>query len=192
VAPNPAGEGERREPWSLWCRGGTLFGYRLQTSYHKLDRQVALLRAAPPVDELLVFGRGENPINFVSVTDVAHLIRHAAGDPALQGRSIDIGGPENMTFNPFARTLLAVTGEAGSIWHVPRRMLSMMLVVMRRVNPDLARKLEASLVMDTRDMTFDRDALQREFPDLPVTGVETAVRDYFAVSSKSATADARG
>ncbi len=135
---------------------------------------------------VVVFGRGENPINFVSVTDVAHLIRRAAGDPALQGRSIDIGGPENMTFNEFARTLLTVTGEAGSIRHVPRRMLSVMLVVMRRVNPDLARKLEASLVMDTRDMTFDRDALQREFPDLPVTGVETAVRDYFAVSRDAA------
>jgi uncharacterized protein YbjT (DUF2867 family) len=129
---------------------------------------------------VLVFGRGENPINFVSVTDVAHLIRHAAGDPALQGRSIDIGGPDNMTFNQFARTLLAVTGEAGSIRHVPRRMLSVMLVMMRRVNPDLARKLEASLVMDTRDMTIDRGALQREFPDLPVTGVDTALRDYFA------------
>jgi uncharacterized protein YbjT (DUF2867 family) len=129
---------------------------------------------------VVVFGRGENPINFVSVTDVAHLIRHAVGDTALRGRAIDIGGPDNMTFNQFAGTLLAVTGEVGSIRHVPRRMLSVMLVMMRRANPDLARKLEASLVMDTRDMTFDRGALQWEFPDLPVTGVDTALRDYFA------------
>jgi uncharacterized protein YbjT (DUF2867 family) len=129
---------------------------------------------------VVVFGRGENPINFVSVADVAHLIQHAAADTALHGRSIDIGGPDNMTFNQFARTLLAVTGTAGSIRHVPRQMLSAMLVMMRRVNPDLARKLAASLVMDTRDMTFDRGALQREFPDLPVTSVDTALRDYFA------------
>lgn len=129
---------------------------------------------------VVVFGRGENPINFVSVTDVAHLIQHAAGDTTLRGRSIDIGGPENMTFNQFARALLAVTGKAGSIRHVPRRMLSVMLVIMRRVNPAVARKLEASLVMDTRDMTFDLSALQREFPNLPVTDVDTALRAYFA------------
>jgi uncharacterized protein YbjT (DUF2867 family) len=129
---------------------------------------------------VVVFGRGENPINFVSVTDVAHLILHAVGDAALRGRAIDVGGPDNMTFNQFAGALLRVTGKAGSIRHVPRRMLSAMLVVMRRLNPGLARKLEASLVMDTRDMTFDRGALQREFPDLPVTDVDTALRDYFA------------
>jgi hypothetical protein len=29
-------------------------------------------------------------------------------------------------------------------------------------------------------MTFDRGVLQREFPGLPVTGVDTALRDYFA------------
>jgi uncharacterized protein YbjT (DUF2867 family) len=129
---------------------------------------------------VVVFGRGENPINFVSVTDVAHLIRHAAADPALRGRAIDIGGPDNVTFNQFAGALLTVTSKTGSIQHVPRPMLSVMLAIMRSTNPDLARKLEASLVMDTRDMTFDRGAVQREFPDLRVTDVDTALRDYFA------------
>lgn len=129
---------------------------------------------------VVVFGRGDNPVNFVSSTDVAHLIQHAVADRSLRGRSIDIGGPENMTFNQFARALLAAMSRTGSIRHVPRGMLSATLVMMRRVNPALARKLEASLVMDTLDMTFDRSALQREFPYVPATNVEAALGAYFA------------
>lgn len=129
---------------------------------------------------VVVFGRGDNPVNFVSSNDVAHLVQHAVTDRSLRGRSIDIGGPENMTFNQFARALLAATSRTGSIRHVPRGMLSAMLVMMRRMNPAFARKLEASLVMDTQDMTFDRSALQREFPHVPATNVETALGAYFA------------
>lgn len=129
---------------------------------------------------VVVFGRGDNPVNFVSITDVAHLIHHAVADRSLRGRSIDVGGPENMTFNQFARALLASTRRTGSIRHVPRGVLSAMLVMMRRVNPAFARMLEASLVMDTQDMTFDRSALQTEFPFVPATNVEAALGTYFA------------
>ncbi|HYT76086.1 MAG TPA: SDR family oxidoreductase [Vicinamibacterales bacterium] len=127
---------------------------------------------------VVVFGRGDNPINFVSVTDVAHLIRRAIADGALRRRSIDIGGPENMTFNQFASALLAVTRDGGSIRHVPRGVLSLMLRMTRWVKRDVARKIEASLVMDTRDMTLDGSDLQREFPDLPLTDVATALRSF--------------
>ena len=42
----------------------------------------------------LVFGRGDNPINFVSVTDVAALVEHVVTDPAARGRTLQIGGPD--------------------------------------------------------------------------------------------------
>lgn len=88
-----------------------------------------------------------------------------------------------MTFNQFATAILAVTGEAGSIRHVPRGVLSVMLPMARWAKPDVARKIEASLVMDRADMTHDRSDLQREFPDLPLTDVATALRWF--VSRKS-------
>jgi uncharacterized protein YbjT (DUF2867 family) len=45
----------------------------------------------------VVFGRGNNPINFVSVTDVAALVEHTVTDPATRGRILEIGGPRNLT-----------------------------------------------------------------------------------------------
>jgi len=48
---------------------------------------------------ILVFGRGDNPVNFVSATDVAALIELAVTDPALRGQVLEIGGPDNLTFN---------------------------------------------------------------------------------------------
>ena len=41
----------------------------------------------------LVFGRGDNPINFVSVDDVAALVERVVVDPSTRGQVFEIGGP---------------------------------------------------------------------------------------------------
>jgi uncharacterized protein YbjT (DUF2867 family) len=125
----------------------------------------------------MVFGRGENPINFVSATDVAALVARTATDPALSGRAIDLGGPDDVTFNEFAATLQDVTGIHGRVAHVPRAMLRVMSVVARPFNPEFARKARASVVMDTQDMTLDSSATRTEFPDLPTTDLTTALKE---------------
>ena len=42
-----------------------------------------------------LFGRGDNPRNFVVADDVAQIVVMVLTDPALQGQVIDVGGPEN-------------------------------------------------------------------------------------------------
>ena len=49
-----------------------------------------------------ILGRGDRPMNFVAVRDVARLAVRAATDPALRGQTIEIGGPENLTQNEVA------------------------------------------------------------------------------------------
>jgi uncharacterized protein YbjT (DUF2867 family) len=126
--------------------------------------------------KMLVFGRGENPINFVSVDDVAAIVERAAAGPGLSGRTLSVGGPDDVTFNEFAGVLRDITGVAGPVAHVPRAALRVMSVVMRPLKPELARMARASLVMDTDDMTFDGSSLPREFPDIPVTDLTTALK----------------
>ena len=41
----------------------------------------------------LVFGRGDNPINFVSVIDVAAVVERAATDASTRGQTLEISGP---------------------------------------------------------------------------------------------------
>jgi NADH dehydrogenase len=50
----------------------------------------------------LVFGRGDNPIDFVSVRDAAAAIERAVADTATRGSTVGIGGLENLTFNELA------------------------------------------------------------------------------------------
>jgi uncharacterized protein YbjT (DUF2867 family) len=49
-----------------------------------------------------VFGRGDNPVNFVSAADVAALTALAVTDPGLRGHVLELGGPDNLTFNQLA------------------------------------------------------------------------------------------
>jgi uncharacterized protein YbjT (DUF2867 family) len=111
----------------------------------------------------LVLGRGDNVINFVSVTDVATLIDRAVCDPALRGRIVDVTGPDNLTFTDLARRLLDSSGKPGRIAHIPLTALRVMSVLALPVAPAFARKAQAAVVMNTTDMAVN-DRTIRDAP----------------------------
>jgi uncharacterized protein YbjT (DUF2867 family) len=115
---------------------------------------------------MLVFGRGENPINFVSARNVAGVIATVLANPAYSGSTIDVGGPDNITLNAFAREIAAGQGVAGRIRRIPRAALRIMSSAAQPVAPALARQAKAALTMDTADMTFDAAALRQQFPEI--------------------------
>jgi hypothetical protein len=53
----------------------------------------------------LLFGHGQNPINFISVCDVAALVEQAIQDPLLRGETIDVPGLDNLTMTQIAQLL---------------------------------------------------------------------------------------
>ena len=147
-----------------------------------------------------VFGRGDNPVNFVSAADVAALTALAVADPGLRGRVLELGGPDNLTFNQLAdpglrgrvlelggpdnlafnqlaATVQETTGRRGTVRHIPRPALQAMAWTAAAIRPALARQARAALVMDTLDMTFDPTPTRRAFPDLPDTGIRLALKD---------------
>ncbi len=101
-----------------------------------------------------IFGRGQNPINFVSAHDVAGVMETAVIDPAQRGAAIDIGGPEDLSFVEFSRVVEQATGKTAATSHVPLPMMRAMSVVMKPMNPTLARQIQGGVVMDTTDLTF--------------------------------------
>lgn len=130
--------------------------------------------------KILVFGRGDNPINFVSATDVAALIARAVTDPLLRGQVLEIGGPHNFTFNQVAAILQEATGCRGAVRHIPRPALHAMASLTAGIKPALARQARAALAMDTIDMTFDTTATRRAFPGLPSTDMPSALKELLA------------
>lgn len=115
----------------------------------------------------LVFGEGDNPINFVSVLDVAETVTRAATDRSLRGHVIDVVGPENLTMNELAG--LVRPGVAPR--HLRRIVLHVIGQVARPVRPSLARLARMSLTMDRADLTADTKAGPATYPWLPCTSV---------------------
>jgi NADH dehydrogenase len=114
-----------------------------------------------------VFGRGENPINFVSVVDVAAAVVRAATDPTLRGQVVTVAGPENLTFNQFAARI----GERRPPRHVPRAGLRTMAVLASPVRPGLARAARTALAMDMIDLAVDPVPGHAAYPWLPTSPI---------------------
>jgi NADH dehydrogenase len=117
----------------------------------------------------VVFGRGENPINFVSARDVAALVDDVIGDPATRGETLDVGGPANLTFNELAAALLDAGHVRGGPRHVPPLALRLTASTVGRLKPQLGRQMRAALAMDHIDLRFDSTAIHERFPGLPTT-----------------------
>ncbi|HET6206984.1 MAG TPA: hypothetical protein VFD98_09250, partial [Terracidiphilus sp.] len=75
-----------------------------------------------------------------------------AAGPGLRGQILELGGPDNLTFNQLAVILQETTGRRGVVRHIPRPALQLMAGLTAAVKPALARQARAALAMDTIDM----------------------------------------
>ena len=121
-----------------------------------LETWTALLeQTAKSSGRPLVFGRGDNPINFVSIDDVAVLVERVVVDPSTRGQVLEIGGPENVSLNQLAADVQNAAARSQAPRHLPRAVLYAISLALRPVRPDLARQARAALVMDTADFVYD-------------------------------------
>jgi uncharacterized protein YbjT (DUF2867 family) len=118
-----------------------------------------------------VFGRGDNPINFVSVRDVARVIELAISGDRSHGRTVGVGGPENLTLNKMVEILAANSDRKASARHIPLPALRAGSMLLRPFRPDLAGMIEAAVLMDTADMSFD-PAPAMDYAEVPATRLD--------------------
>lgn len=131
----------------------------------------------------LVFGEGQNPINFVSVIDVAAMLERVVCDRALRGETIEFGGVNDHSLSSFAALLSSAMHSTRAPRHIPRLALRAMSAVMRPFKPDFARQTRAAVVMDTTDMRFDARAVRARFPDVSNTLLSDVVATWANASS---------
>ena len=115
----------------------------------------------------IVFGRGENPINFVSVGDVAAAVEQAVIGTDLRQKTIEVGGPQDLTFNELAALLQRIRRRPAKIRHVSPWLL-------RSMAP-FSRQAAAATAMDSIDMTFDAVTAHYDLAGLPMTDIQTAL-----------------
>lgn len=132
----------------------------------------------------LIFGRGTNPINFVSVEDVAHVATLGLEGPDARNRTIEIGGPENLSMLDAVQIIERVTGRTARRRHIPRAAMWTVRALTRPINPAFSRQIRMGIFMDTEDMTFDPAALLTHYP-LRLARLEDVVRGRYGAGVRA-------
>lgn len=114
-------------------------------------------------------GDGDNPINFVSVRDVARFAELALTGDGLNQTTLDVGGPANLTLNEVVALFEEVIGRRASVIKAPVPVMRAVSALMRPFSPALARILEAAVALAAADMTFDALPVRTRYPSVPMT-----------------------
>jgi len=134
-----------------------------------------------------IFGRGNNPINFVAVEDVARFVCIALEDPRACNRVIEVGGPENLTLNQVAEVFERASGHQAKKRHVPLPIMRAMSILMQPVNPALNRLIRLGIFMDIANLCYDMTQTARAF-GVQLTPLEELARRAIT-SAGSASSD---
>jgi uncharacterized protein YbjT (DUF2867 family) len=110
-----------------------------------------------------VFGEGNNPVSFISVEDVKQFATLAALEPSLRNKTLEPGGPENLTVNQVVEKCAKFSGKTPKVSHIPVPMLRVMRQVMKVFNPGLSNLVGLSIIMDTQPMVVDSSELAQRY-----------------------------
>jgi NADH dehydrogenase len=129
--------------------------------------------------KILVLGPGTKPVNFVSAGDVARVVVMALGRGDSVGRTLEIGGPENLSVVDLARILGRVSGKPVRRTHVPLAVIRIADWVVGPFHRGIRLVLQATLWGETVDRTYDPSETLREFP-MELTRFEDVTRRALA------------
>lgn len=138
-----------------------------------MESHAHLLLGAPVAakGKVSVFGRGEQPRNFVAADDVARLITQALRDPAAAGRTLSIGGPGHHTNMDVVRIYERATGRTAKVSHVPLGVVRILSALTRPFHPGMSQVMQTAVLMDTKEQRF-REAEGPEHPGAATTTLE--------------------
>jgi NADH dehydrogenase len=125
--------------------------------------------------KVTLFGKGESLRNFVAVDDVAQFVLLALENQAAQGKTIQVGGPDNLSNKQVVALYEQVSGRRAKVRHVPRPVLSVMSRLLRPFHPGLSQIMAASLYFDVHGEFFDVTSTLQQYP-MELTSLEEWVR----------------
>jgi NADH dehydrogenase len=127
----------------------------------------------------MLFGRGDNPINFISIYDVEQFVESALVTSLMDKKIVEVGGPQNLSMRQVVKLFESATGKNVTVRAMPLPMMRLMSVLMLPINPAFARQIQAGIVMDTRNMTFNTTDNNRDYPTISLASFSDVVkRDY--------------
>ena len=129
-----------------------------------------------------LLGRGDNPIPWVDVREVASVAVRAVDDRGLRGHTLELVGPERLTLLELASAMMTAVGWAGEPQRVPRAVVHVVARTVGVARPQVARICRAALVMD--ELVYPDDAASRALvPGLPATPASRIAADLALAGS---------
>lgn len=117
-----------------------------------------------------LFGSGDQPVNYISVRDVAEYAVHCVRTPSVMNRTLRIGGPESVSQRDAVRIFEEAFGTPFQVTRVPEAALE---AQWRDAADPFTRTFSALMLGTARGDRVRADALERPF-DIPLR----SVRDY--------------
>jgi uncharacterized protein YbjT (DUF2867 family) len=137
--------------------------------------------------EATIFGRGTNPVNFVAIDDVARLVVLVLKQPEAHNGIVEIGGPENLTFQQVVEVFERVLHLHVKVRHLSVPALRTIQLLVRPFNPVLSRQLGMAILLDTDKQSCDMTETLKAFP-LQLTRLEEFIRMRYAPSASQPSA----
>lgn len=136
--------------------------------------------------KVILFGRGQQPRNFVAADDVARVAMVALNDKSMWGQTISMGGPGNYTNMDIVRIYEEYTGKKAKVIHLPLSFPRTLSHIMRPFHPGLSQVLKIATLSDKAEQTFDVQSFLEQIP-IRLTPLEEWVEKKLAGPADSAT-----
>jgi uncharacterized protein YbjT (DUF2867 family) len=112
----------------------------------------------------------------VAADDVAQLVVLSLRDGSLRDKTIDIGGPENLTPMDVVRLDDRASGRRAKVVRVPLGLVRAMSYLARPLHPGLSQVLQAAVVAESSNQQFDARSFAARFP-ITLTRLEEWIRN---------------
>jgi uncharacterized protein YbjT (DUF2867 family) len=126
-----------------------------------------------------IFGSGDNPINFMAERDLAQIVQLVLTEPRFERAVLDVGGPDNLSFNQLVQQIEAAAGRPAKVRHIPMPVMRLSALLTRPFRPDVAGMIQAGIGFATADMRFDAAEMRRRFPTIELTRIVDVVGQRF-------------
>ncbi|MEP6835545.1 MAG: SDR family oxidoreductase [Gemmatimonas sp.] len=146
-------------------------------AYMRLHAYELIGKAVLNSKPVILFGPGTHLTNYVAERDVAKLLISAIGTNALDGETIEIGGPENLSGNQVVAVFEKLYGRKARVVRVPIALPRLLSACISPVHEGIGRLLHAAGVAPTQDMTFNPVAFLQRFP-VTLTSLEVWAREH--------------
>ncbi|MBK6824363.1 MAG: NmrA family NAD(P)-binding protein [Saprospiraceae bacterium] len=123
----------------------------------------------------MIMGKGNNPLNFVSVVDVAQIILKSIEQPEALNSIIEIGGPDNLSRNEIVSLYEKYSGKEVKCTYLSIGFLNIMSKLFKPFHQGISRVMALGEVLDQTDQTFDPTRTLQKFP-IKLTTIEHFIK----------------